>query len=60
MTQSGNSNYNTLITNTKLNDRKDPQSSIRLPYTYMISVEDRLNKFIARMASDKIEEDPNR
>jgi hypothetical protein len=60
MTQSGNSNYNTLITNTKLNDRKDPQSSIRVPYTYMISVEDRLNKFIARMASDKIEEDPNR
>jgi hypothetical protein len=58
MTQSGNNNYNTIITSTKLKDRKHPGSSVRIPYTYMISVEDRLSRFIQRMASDKIEDDP--
>lgn len=50
MTQSGNNEYNTLISKIKLNDRKDPKSSVRVPYTYMISVEDRLGKFIHRMS----------
>jgi hypothetical protein len=49
MTQAGNNSYNTLIANTKQNERKDPKSSIRQPYTYMIAVEDRLGKFLQRM-----------
>ena len=56
MTQSGNSNYNTLITTIKIKDRKDPASSVRIPYTYMIAVEDRLGKFLQRMSSDSGEE----
>jgi len=56
MTQSGNSNYNTLITAIKIKDRKDPASSVRVPYTYMIAVEDRLNKFMRRISSDNAEE----
>lgn len=58
MTHSGNNTYNTLITSIKLNDRKHPQATIRLPYTYMIAVEDRLGRFLQRMKSDKIEEEP--
>jgi hypothetical protein len=56
MTQAGNNAYNTLITNTKLSLRKHPDFSVRQPYTYMISVEDRLGKFLQRMmgqAEDK-------
>ena len=57
MTQSGNNNYNTLIANIKLNDRKHPDSTLRIPYTYMIAVEDRLERFLRRMASDTGEEE---
>jgi hypothetical protein len=56
MTQSGNNSYNTIITSTKLNDRKHPGSTTRIPYTYMIAVEDRLGRFIQRMQSDKSED----
>jgi hypothetical protein len=59
MTQSGNNNYNGIITSSKLNDRKHPNSTVRVPYTYMISVEDRLERFLQRMASDKIEDQPS-
>jgi hypothetical protein len=55
MTQAGNNSYNSLITSIKLNDRKHPQSSIRIPYTYMIAVEDRLRKFLQRMSSSGTE-----
>ncbi len=55
MTQSGNNNYNTLIANTKLNERKHPDSSVRKPYTYMIAVEDRLSRFLARMTGNENE-----
>jgi hypothetical protein len=58
MTQAGNNSYNTLISSIKLNDRKHPQSSIRIPYTYMIAVEDRLGRFLQRMANDIVEEGP--
>jgi hypothetical protein len=58
MTQSGNNNYNTIITSTKLSDRKHPESTVRVPYTYMIAVEDRLGRFLQRMASDKVENEP--
>jgi len=51
MTQSGNIDYNTLISTIKLKDRRHPESSVRVPYTYMISVEDRLPRFLQRMES---------
>jgi hypothetical protein len=57
MTQSGNNEYNTLISKIKINDRKDPRSSVKVPYTYMISVEDRLSKFLRRMSDNKPEEE---
>jgi hypothetical protein len=61
MTQSGNNNYNTIITSTKLSERKHPEATVRMPYTYMIAVENRLNRFLQRMASDNIEDQsPNR
>jgi len=53
MTQSGNNNYNTIIANTKLNDRKHPESTTKVPYTYMIASEDRLGKFLQRMRDIK-------
>lgn len=56
MTQSGNNNYNTIITSTKLNDRKHPESTVRLPYTYMIAVENRLSRFLQRMATDNVDD----
>jgi hypothetical protein len=57
MTQSSNSAYNTLITNIKINDRKHPDASVRIPYTYMISAEGRLQSFLRRMTSDEPVED---
>jgi hypothetical protein len=61
MTQAGNNAYNALIANTKQNLRKHPDSSVRTPYTYMISVEDRLSKFIKRMTETPVsnEEQPD-
>jgi hypothetical protein len=58
MTQAGNNAYNSLIANTKLNDRKHPESSVRIPYTYMIAVEDRLSRFLRRMTSEDEAEEP--
>lgn len=57
MVQAGNNAFNTLIAGMKLNDRKHPDSSVRIPYTFMISVEDRLAKFLQRMQSQPAEED---
>jgi hypothetical protein len=56
MTQAGNNSFNTIIANTKLKDRKHPDSSVRVPYTYMISVADRLGKFLQRMSGSNIED----
>jgi hypothetical protein len=58
MAQAGNNNFNTLISNTKINERKDPASSLRVPYTYMIASEDRLGRFLRRMSTNDAEEDP--
>jgi hypothetical protein len=58
MTQSSNLAYNTLISNIKLNDRKHPNSNSKTPYTYMISVENRVERFLSRMAGDTGEEEP--
>jgi hypothetical protein len=52
MTQSGNDAYNKLIADAKANSRKHPDSSTRLTYSYMLSVENRLPQFLRRMASD--------
>ena len=57
MAQAGNNNFNSIISNTKLNDRKHPLSSVRVPYTYMIASEDKLGRFLKRMTSDVTEED---
>lgn len=59
MTQAGNNSYNTLINSIKLNDRKHPESTVRIPYTYMIAVEDRLTRFLRRMASESGDEPVN-
>ncbi|HVN58046.1 MAG TPA: hypothetical protein VMT63_07100 [Bacteroidales bacterium] len=60
MTQAGNLNYNNLISAMKIKDRKHPEASVRVPYTFMISSEDRLNKFLARMASNNPEDEQNK
>ncbi|MCX6320519.1 MAG: hypothetical protein NTX93_01775, partial [Bacteroidia bacterium] len=58
MAQAGNNSFNTIIANTKLNYRKHPDSSVRVPYTYMIAVEGRLSRFLRRMTSDNAGEEP--
>jgi hypothetical protein len=58
MAQAGNLNFNTILSNLKLKDRKHPDSSIKVPYTYMIAVEDRLGRFLRRMAGE-VEEEPS-
>ncbi|HEX2968554.1 MAG TPA: hypothetical protein VHO46_05570 [Bacteroidales bacterium] len=50
MTQSGNNNYNKLIADMKASARKHPDSSVRVPYSYMIAVEDRLTRFLRRIS----------
>jgi hypothetical protein len=60
MTQAGNNNFNTIIANLKLSSRKHPESSVRVPYTYMIAAEDRLSRFLRRMTTDNAEEEPVR
>jgi hypothetical protein len=56
MTQSGNNSYNTIIVKTKMNERKDPESTAKVPYSYMIAVGDRLTKFLQRMSDNKAED----
>jgi hypothetical protein len=59
MTLSGNNQYNTMISEEKLNDRKHSDNSIRTPYTYMIGVRERFESFLRRIdgeAYDNIEE----
>jgi hypothetical protein len=60
MSQAGNIAYNSLLTSIKEKERKDPQSTIRVPYMYMVAVEDRLRRFIQRMESDNLEEGQQR
>ncbi len=56
MAQAGNIEFNRLLNNIKLKDRKHPESSTKVPYTYMVAVEDRLNRFLRRM-SGELDED---
>ncbi len=53
MAQSSNSIFNATISDTKANDRKHPDSTVRSPYSYMIAVEDRLKRFLRRITSDE-------
>ena len=52
MTYSGNRNYNTLIAGLKPNARKHPGSNSRKPYSYMLSTQDRMVRFIERMTGE--------
>jgi hypothetical protein len=56
MAQAGNIEFNRFISSIKLKDRKHPQSSTRVPYTYMIAVEDRLSRFLRRMSGEMDED----
>ena len=49
MALSGNNNFNTILREEKLKDRKHPDNTVRLPYTYMVGVQDRLDNFLRRM-----------
>jgi len=53
MAQAGNIEFNKLISSIKVKDRRHPDSSVRIPYTYMIAVEDRLSRFLRRMAGEE-------
>jgi len=50
MAQAANLKFNTLLSSLKLRERQHPHSTTRVPYTYMIAVEDRLGRFLRRMA----------
>jgi len=52
MVQSADITFNTFIAKIKQRARKHPDSSLRVPYTFMISVEDRLTRFLRRMAGE--------
>jgi hypothetical protein len=58
MAQAGNIDFNTLLSSIKIKDRRHPDSSVKVPYTYMIAVEDRLDKFLRRMAGE-VDVEPN-
>ena len=58
MALSGNNNFNTILRDEKLNDRKHPDNSVRLPYTYMVGVQDRLENFLRRMERGTEDSDP--
>ena len=57
MSYSGNSNYNILLGSIRPRARKHPDSSSRKPYSYMLSAEDRINRFIMRMTNEELPED---
>ena len=60
MSYSSNQTYNTLLSNMKDKDRKDPKANARVPYEYMIGLPDRLNRFLRRMeGGEEIEEYDN-
>ncbi|HPF04098.1 MAG TPA: hypothetical protein PLV06_00280 [Bacteroidales bacterium] len=54
MVQAGNNNFNTLIATKRLNERRHPESTNQKPYIYMISVEERMEKFIQRMKMEDV------
>lgn len=59
MSLSSNRAYDDLISNTKENARRDPGSSGRAPYKYMIGLPDRLSKFLRKMEGGYYDEGEN-
>jgi len=49
MSLSSNRAYDDILSNLKESARKNPESTVRTPYKYMIGVQDRLNRFMQRM-----------
>jgi|WetSurSiteA1Bulk_404760.scaffolds.fasta_scaffold00492_7 hypothetical protein len=56
MAKSGNNSFNSLLTSIKEKDRKNPKSTLKAQYTYMIAVDDRLTRFLRRMTGEEVEE----
>ena len=56
MAQAGNIEFNRLISSIRLRERKHPEDTERKPYTYMIAVEDRLDRFLRKMSGTEDEE----
>ena len=59
MTQASNREYHSIIVNTKPNVARHPDSSLKVPYSYMIAVENRLERFIQRMTGGDVVEEPS-
>jgi hypothetical protein len=58
MANAGNSDFNKLLSSLKLKDKKHPDSSDKIPYTYMIAPEDRLGRFLRRMSGEEEDVSP--
>ncbi len=58
MAQAGNKDFNAMLNSIKLKDRKHPDSSTKISYTYMFAAEDRLGRFLRRMEGE-VEEEPS-
>jgi hypothetical protein len=52
MTKSMNQSYNAIISSVREKDRKDPESTSRDPFTFVIAPDSRLGGFLQRMSED--------
>ncbi len=59
MSKSSNSYFNNVVTNTKESNRKHPEATGRVPYTYVIAADDRLKRFLRRMTGEEEEVNTN-
>ncbi len=57
MTYSSNSEFNDIIGNTKEKLRRDPKSSARVRYEYLLGVPERVRSFVRRMESGGMADD---
>ena len=57
MSYSSNLTYNALLNNMKEKDRKHPDSNAKVPYKYMIGLQDRLARFLQKMENGGIIDD---
>lgn len=57
MSYSSNLTYNALLNNMKEKMRRDPKSTSREEYKYMIGLRDRLDRFLRRMENGGIQDD---
>jgi hypothetical protein len=56
MAQANNGTFNNILSTTKQKVRKHPDATVKIPYTYMIAVGDRLGKFLQRMTTDEVDD----